>query len=1509
MFIKTLCVAVLLGAVRHNTGEKSPFSLRQKMLAQEQRSKALREAWYRCSTSELPVRKAHLETVRSVSKGESTSKQRREAESRNQAVYIAGTRGTWRSGEFSVPWRHFSVALWLRPEGGQPHPAYVLEAEDLCTPLSEKSWAVLIEGKGSPNDQRSGHFAFRFQAAQASTTTILQSPVPYVPEDWHHVAAIYDGATTTLFVNGAQVAVSREQYGSTFRRATGSCRTLSIGGGRHTYYRGLVDNVRLWNITLTQSQIQEDMSRAGSALKPLLDERFDTLDQWDWSGQSPRAVLVPNPSRSEGAQVQIPPCGYTVCDSPDVVRSYEHNWGLRLPKKIRYLVVNMKNSDGSNPTVTEEQVQRQHTALNAAFAPYNITWNLTQVSVMNSSLRHRLITLGCSASKLGDGACDSECQMIQNDAGDCDLTQPECEVESIGDSRCQPECNRALYAWDGGDCCLEGLPAELCLDPSSLQRSYLEVEEYKKYLAFNNSQHINVLFAQWSDKGIIGITTFPWDKSVFTVHGGVVVQPEHFGQPGHLDTLVHEMGHALGLWHVHRGVTEVECHDPCLEAQPSLENGDLCEDTNPTPMNTRCADPPPEVVRCGIGPFDKTPFTNYMGYTDDSCTNAFSPQQVARMHCYADLMYRGWLQGPTPQLPAPPLAPVPISATTETFAISWAPPVAASSRTDPCSYCESDRSLLQYGRRASDGKGQRDTWGADQANGPPDAEPCLPSYNAWLCEDDNCSLTLELEHPVVPSALSVWVTWGSRDGLRQVDLIYADDSLESYKNISSLYCDMPFTLPLFHTKKELTKIRIEPGGSMVAIDAVRVISTANHGACTSCKPIRYRVFREPAFPTGQYKTTDGLKFEDTYIKPGQTYTYRVQAVVSASETGLSPALTYVHGQSYCGDGGLDKGEECDDGNRSPGDGCDVNCKLEPFFRCKGTLCYANDGDGICEPMEDSVRDCGFTTPEGFFDQWASGFVIQEDAMAHVRPPQSLLGPPPSHLACVSTVDVDSAWYACEGLSGSPCYSFTVSFDIPAVATMIHVFIASDASTTAISPTVSVELFHEKNPDVSLPHYYSKHRVACLANPIEIPVVHDLSKPFFFTLSARINVSSSNIGLSAIRLRSSKALNPVAVGKCYGKELYHFGLQKCVNYNCKRPHCERVMLKNAQMVCTGMEEGDTCEVVCDEGYAIGGRRITRTSLTCDSGQWKGHGALCKPVDCMIPVIAHADPMCPEGTTYGKTCSFKCRPPARWKGGVGGFANITCGKKGRWSEPSQECHVACPPPDTPPDAAAVSSNCRNTESFMVGHKCRFHCKRGFHVVGNSHKNWKGPSCAPVTCPTLPTLYNGLFTCTNSWKADSVCSIACPGGSNVDLKCGQDGAWDKLFPYCSFKNLHCPLPKDTTAELVYWCNDTYVGSTCSVTCTSTKQEPVFDGHRLRHPVTCSGSGFWHPDPKSIQCKEVCTTDFIGDTWCDANNNQEHCGWDGGDCCSSTVKGRVVRTFPPNCGDECACKDPEAR
>jgi fibro-slime domain-containing protein len=87
---------------------------------------------------------------------------------------------------------------------------------------------------------------------------------------------------------------------------------------------------------------------------------------------------------------------------------------------------------------------------------------------------------------------------------------------------------------------------------------------------------------------------------------------------------------------------------------------------------------------------------------------------------------------------------------------------------------------------------------------------------------------------------------------------------------------------------------------------------------------------------------------DDQTAPGYGGSGCVGAACSADDTP-------VGGGSLCGNGKLDEGEQCDDGNSQPGDGCSGTCKLEPNFSCPtpGARCVTTIvcGDGHIAGLE------------------------------------------------------------------------------------------------------------------------------------------------------------------------------------------------------------------------------------------------------------------------------------------------------------------------------------------------------------------------------------------------------------------------------------------------------------------------------------------------------------------------------------------------------------------------------
>jgi hypothetical protein len=102
--------------------------------------------------------------------------------------------------------------------------------------------------------------------------TFSSSPVlgvaPLTVGAWSHLAATYDGANLRFYVNGTQVA-SRAVTGT----IASSINPLQIAGDSiyGQYFHGVIDEVRVYNVARTPTQIQVDMNSPVGGLVPVLD--------------------------------------------------------------------------------------------------------------------------------------------------------------------------------------------------------------------------------------------------------------------------------------------------------------------------------------------------------------------------------------------------------------------------------------------------------------------------------------------------------------------------------------------------------------------------------------------------------------------------------------------------------------------------------------------------------------------------------------------------------------------------------------------------------------------------------------------------------------------------------------------------------------------------------------------------------------------------------------------------------------------------------------------------------------------------------------------------------------------------------------------------------------------------------------------------------------------------------------------------------------------------------------
>lgn len=76
---------------------------------------------------------------------------------------------------------------------------------------------------------------------------------------WHHIAATYDGSSMKIYIDGTEVASSNP---SSFGGISSSNKTLRLGNefGHARYIDGTIDEVRVWNIARTQTEINNNKS-------------------------------------------------------------------------------------------------------------------------------------------------------------------------------------------------------------------------------------------------------------------------------------------------------------------------------------------------------------------------------------------------------------------------------------------------------------------------------------------------------------------------------------------------------------------------------------------------------------------------------------------------------------------------------------------------------------------------------------------------------------------------------------------------------------------------------------------------------------------------------------------------------------------------------------------------------------------------------------------------------------------------------------------------------------------------------------------------------------------------------------------------------------------------------------------------------------------------------------------------------------------------------------------------
>jgi hypothetical protein len=172
---------------------------------------------------------------------------------------------TWTAGKFGQALWFNGTNAWVTVNSAASlNLTNHMTLEAWVYPASTSGWRTIIMREPAANyylDSSNGSFTGSGPSAGvnngANRDVYGSTSLPV--NTWTHLAATWDGTTLRVYVNGAQVA--SQAIGSTILASTSPLR---LGGNSiwGEYFNGKIDEVRIYNRTLSQSEIQTDMNTA-----------------------------------------------------------------------------------------------------------------------------------------------------------------------------------------------------------------------------------------------------------------------------------------------------------------------------------------------------------------------------------------------------------------------------------------------------------------------------------------------------------------------------------------------------------------------------------------------------------------------------------------------------------------------------------------------------------------------------------------------------------------------------------------------------------------------------------------------------------------------------------------------------------------------------------------------------------------------------------------------------------------------------------------------------------------------------------------------------------------------------------------------------------------------------------------------------------------------------------------------------------------------------------------------
>jgi hypothetical protein len=170
-----------------------------------------------------------------------------------KAVSLTGS-NTISAANISSVSNTFTIEFWAKPSRTR------LSTSEMNTSVipslvdNEQSLAIMADNRGA--DAGAG------VSVGTNGVSVVEHGSGYFPSllvhdmsisDWTHIAVVYNNRTPSLYVNGIFIKTGLQSSKTTVYPSAST-------GSSYGYYNGELDNIRIWNVAHTQSQIVENMN-------------------------------------------------------------------------------------------------------------------------------------------------------------------------------------------------------------------------------------------------------------------------------------------------------------------------------------------------------------------------------------------------------------------------------------------------------------------------------------------------------------------------------------------------------------------------------------------------------------------------------------------------------------------------------------------------------------------------------------------------------------------------------------------------------------------------------------------------------------------------------------------------------------------------------------------------------------------------------------------------------------------------------------------------------------------------------------------------------------------------------------------------------------------------------------------------------------------------------------------------------------------------------------------------